>query len=197
MDVLFFIIKALIILTVNIGLGYLLSYCFNAFFFFPKKLYFLGKYQVPFTPGLLHRKKKLLITYLSGKLYEYNQYVHSEYFEKNFLTDFENKIFDEIYPYVKNFMSRNWMPDFLKTKIEYLMADLVWMLIYKLTRTIIPKLLRDHQAEKQILLLDLKLDIYKLKELFDEYVYKYLLYFNLAFFTVIGIINTILFILLA
>ncbi|MDD2387961.1 MAG: hypothetical protein PHP52_14395, partial [Bacteroidales bacterium] len=107
------------------------------------------------------------------------------------------KIFDEIYPYVKNFMSRNWMPDFLKTKIEYLMADLVWMLIYKLTRTIIPKLLRDHQAEKQILLLDLKLDIYKLKELFDEYVYKYLLYFNLAFFTVIGIINTILFILLA
>ncbi len=197
MDIIMFIIKALFVLVINIGLGYILSYCFHAFFFYPKKLYFLGKYPVSFTPGLLHRKKKQLIDYLNKKLNEYFDYVKKDYFDINFLTEFENKIFNDCYPHIHKFLNKDWLPGFLKTRLEYLISDLLWLIIYKLTRKIIPKLLKDYQAEKQILLLDIKLDIYKLKQLFEEHVFKYFLYFNLVFFTIIGIINMFLFVILA
>lgn len=197
MDILIFVLKATLVLAINIGFGYLISYCFHAFFFYPKKVYIFAKYPLAFTPGLLHRKKKQLLDYINTKLEEYYTYVNNDYFEKNFLTDFENKIHDEVYPYILKFLEKDWMPAFVKEKLEHILSDILWMIIYKLTRTVFPKILHDIKIDRKIELLDIKLDIYKLRELFEKHIYKYLLYFNLAFFTVIGLLNMLLFIILA
>lgn len=192
-----FLLKSLIVLGINIGFGYLISYCFHFYFFYPRKLYLFNRYHFPFSPGLLHRKKKVLIDYLHNKLNEYYNYTKQDYFQKNFLTDFENKIYNEIYPFVSKFLEKEWIPSFLHKKLLDISSNLTWSVIYKITRVVFPKSLHEFQVDQKIDMLDIKLDIYKLRELFEEYVYKYFLYFNLTFFTVVGLMNMIVFMVLA
>jgi len=193
MDVFIVILKGLIVFGINVGFGYLISYCFHFFLFYPRKIYIFNRYPLKFTPGLLFRKKKQLINYLKRIVAEYYDYVRRDYFDSNFLTEYENKIYNEVFPHVKSFVDREWIPSFISKKLNHLLSELVWMIIYQLSRTILPRILREVEIEKKIDILDVKMDIFKLREYFEEYVYKYFLYFNLAFFAVVGIMNMIVF----
>lgn len=197
MDLLVAILKGLVVLGVNIGFGYLITYSFHFFLFYPRKICLFGKYPLKFTPGLLFRKKKQLIDYLKKIMADYYDYVSRDYFDKNLLTEYENKIYNEIFPHIKKFVTKEWLPSFISDRINNLLSDLTWMIIYQLSRNILPQILREVQVERKIDILDMKMDIFKVREYFEEYVYKYLLYFNLTFFAVVGVINMIVFWILA
>ena len=197
MDILITILKGIIVLGINIGFGYVISLCFHFYFFYPRKIVLFNTYELKFTPGLVFRKKKQLINLLHKTLNDYFDFAKRDYSHPNFLTEYENKLYEEVFPYIKDFISKEWMPAFISSKIESILSDLTWFLIYKLSRTIIPRLLKELEVEKKIDILDAKLDVYRLRDYFDEYFYKYYLYFNLAFFAVVGILNMIVFWILA
>ena len=197
MDIFITILKGIIVLGINIGFGYLISLCFHFYFFYPRKIYLFNKFDVHFTPGLAFRKKKQLINFLHKSLNDYIDYSKRDYTQTNFLTEYENKLYNEVFPYIKDFIIKEWVPDFISSKICSVISDLTWMIIYKISRTIIPRLLKEFEVEKKIDILDAKLDVYRLRDYFDEYVYKYYLNFNLIFFAIVGVMNMIVFWILA
>ena len=197
MDILFSIFKGLVILGVNISFGYLISYCLHFYLFYPRDVYFFNKYHFYFSPGLIFRKKKKLISYMHSKVAEYLTCVKEDYFHKNFLTEYEEMFYKEAYDYLKRSLDLDWLPKLIKEKLEYLLSHLVWTVILKLTRTIIPELIQEYNIDQKIDKLDMILDVYKLRTLFEEHFYRYMLYFNLFFFSVVGVLNMIMFFLLS
>ena len=193
MELLLIILKGVIVLGVNIGFGYILSECIHFYLFHPRKIVVCNKIDLRFTPGLVFRKKRQFINYLHKLLIDYFDYAKRDYFQVNFLTEYENKLYDELFPLITKYINKDWIPEFISKKLDSVLSDLTWMLIYKLSRTLIPRLLKDLQVEKKIDLLDTKLDVYKLRDYFDEYFYKYFLQFNLAFFAFVGVMNMVVF----
>ena len=189
-------INCLLILIVNISVGLILCSTLKFYLFYPRKIFLFGKYGLSCTPGLLFRYKNTLISYLHIKLKEYRNSLLQEYRNINFLTDLEKKIYHELYPYLQKFLHNTWIPDFIRYRANIMLSNLFWMLIRFITRNIIPRLLVEYQIEYKIDLLDLKLDIYELKNLFIKHVYNYLLIFNICFFFIIGIINMVLYLIL-
>ena len=189
-------LKCIIILCLNILLGWFIAYSLHFYLFYPRKIFFFNKYRFYFSPGLIYRKKEKLITYLHDKVNEYYQYVNQDYIEINFLTNFENKMYDEIFSFIKKYLKREWIPEFIRSKVMEMISWLLWMGIRYLTRTFIPRYILEHKLHQKIDILDIKLDVNKLKKYYEEYIYKNYLYFNLVFFTVIGLINMVLFIIL-
>ena len=193
MDFLIIFSKGLLFIILNILLGYLFCYVIHKLLFYPKKVYLFGKYPLSFTPGFVHRKKKKLIDYLHGKLKDYLLYAESDESERNFLTDFEKKIYKELIPVIKRTFFTNWIPKVVRDFFDGLLEDISWHFIRKLTRMIIPRLVVEFKLHKQIDLLDLKLNVYELEKYFNEYVYSFMMTFVLVSLGVVGIFNAILY----
>ena len=196
MNFLFIFLKCLIILGVNIGFGWFISYVFQFYLFHPRKIYLFGKFPFYFSPGLLYRGKAKLINYLHQILIDYFEYVKEGYNHINFLTDFEKKMYKDIFPFLKKYLDMDWMPDLLKNKLNVVLSTILWMVIRHLTRSVFPRILIEINMECKIDLLDLKLDVNKLKFLFDKYFYNLLLAINLSVFAIAGMCNVLLFFIL-
>jgi hypothetical protein len=196
MDTALFILKALIILCVNIGFGFLISYCFHFYLFHPRKVY-IGKYHLPLTPGLTYRKKQKLLDYLKNLIDDYFRFARQDPRVRNFLSDYEHKIYHEVFPLIYDFCDRDWIPEFFEDKVRELASQGTWFIIRKFSRSILPKMLDEWQIYTKLDLLDLKLDIKMLEDYFDEYFYKWFKLFNMVFLGIVGILNMVMFLILA
>lgn len=190
------LLKFVIIVLLNIGLGYLLCALIYNFFFCPKPLYFFSK-KIPFTPGFLFRKKKFLIKKLNELIDNYLDYAINENNRHNYLAEFEDKIFKSIHQGLKSFFQEKLVPKFIKNKLMDWSENIAKMLIKKLTRELIPYIIYTLNIKDKIDLLNQKLDIHLLKSYFDQYVYKYIKYFTYAFFGLIGIFNAVIYLILS
>jgi hypothetical protein len=196
MNIFVLICKSLLVLIVNIGFGYAISYAFYFLFFYPRNIYFFAKYHFYFSPGIVYKKKEQLLKYLNKWVVDYFECVKQDYRIKNFLTEYENKIFDEIYPFITDFIQNEWIPEFLENKINCTIAKIIKKGIRIFSRDILPQFLEEWGIFTKLDILDLKLDIKKLENLVNKYVYQYFLKFNLFFFTIIGLMNMLLFMIL-
>ncbi|MCL2063620.1 MAG: hypothetical protein FWG98_04525 [Candidatus Cloacimonetes bacterium] len=196
MDILIIIIKCLIIVAINISLGWLISYSWHFYLFYPRKIYLWGKHHFYFSPGLFYRKKKDFIKYLHKKIKEYFEYAKKDFRNVNFLTSFEKNTYNEIFAFIKKNLNNEWLPKSVKHNINQAISCILWVLIRHITRSVIPRLMIELQIDYKIDLLDLKLDINILRKVFLEHIYKYFYWFNLIFFTFVGILNMIIFLIL-
>ena len=196
MDFLIIFIKCLVIVLINISLGWLISYLWHFYLFYPRKIFLFGKYPFFYSPGLLYRGKQKLIKYLHQKLNEYLEYAKSDYGNVNFLTEFEKNAYNEIFPYIKKFINIDWLPSFLTNRINEVLSSILWIVIRHLTRGVIPRIFIELQVECKIDLLDIKLDINMLKKMFEQHIYKYFMWFNMCFLGLVGLINMIVFLIL-
>ena len=196
MDFLIIFIKCLIIIIVNIGLGWLISYSWHFFLFYPKKIYLLGKYHFYFSPGILYKGKSKFINYLHQKLKEYFEYAEKGVNHANFLTKFEKDAYREIYAFLKEYLEQPWMSDSIKAWVKDTSSKILWIAIRHITRSVFPRILLELKIEHKIDILDMKLDIEIAKKLFEEHIYKYFKWFNLLLFSVVGLVNMVLFLVL-
>jgi len=88
------------------------------------------------------------------------------------------------------------MPNIIKKNIERQVSQLTWFFIYKFSRTIIPNMIKDLNINQKIDKIDLIVDVYKLRKIFEEHFFYFILNFNILFFTLVGIVNVLLFFLL-
>ena len=197
MESIILILKALLVLLVNTGFGYLISTCFHFFFFNPRKIVLFKRYHLPLTPGLVYRKKKHLMDYLHKLVNDYFEYANRDYREKNILSEYENRVFIELFPLVCNFFERGWIPEFLQGYLHEFIQKTLWTAIRKFSRTILPRFLCDWHIYTKLDLLDLKLDVKFIESYFNEYFYKYFLYFNIFFLSIVGVLNMVMFLILA
>lgn len=189
------LLKFIIILGVNIGFGLLLSSLIYSFFFCSRTKYFFG-YKIPFTPGLLYRKKKWLINKLNKLVNDYIRYASDENLQNNYLAVFERKMQKNIHESLKEFFKGKMLPAFMKNKLVSWLQSLSQLIVRKITRELIPYIIFTADISGKIDLLEDKLNIDMLKTYFNEYVYKYILYFIYIFFGLIGICNSVLYLIL-
>ena len=197
MDTFIFLLKAILVLGINIGFGYIISICFHFYFFYPRKIVWFNRYHLWCTPGFTYRRKAQLIEYLKQLIDDYFDMVKQDFRFYNQLTKYETRVYKEIYPYIVDFCDRDWIPQILEDKINELISNGLWFAIRKFSRSILPSLLNDWQIYTKLDLLDLKLDIKKLEDLFNLHFYRYFRLFNICFFAIVGILNMILFLILA
>ena len=197
MNVLIVILKCLIILSVNIGFGMMICACLRFYLFHHKKEVIFKKYHISFTPGLLYRKKKQFILYLKKLINNYYEYIKKDYTATNFLTEYERKIYHAIYPIVIKYIDKDWLPDFVREKMYDIISKMTWFIVRMFARNILPQMLAEWKIYTKIDHLDVKIDIYEIKHYFDKYLYHYLLKFSLTFFTIVGLINMAMFLILA
>jgi len=197
MTVLLFIVKSLIILGVNIAFGYIICIFFHGFFFYHRKVILFGKYPVPFTPGLVYRKKEQLIHYLYSLIDNYFEYVKRDYRERNTLNEYEHRVYHELFPIITDFCERDWIPGFLEDKLHDFLSRMLWAIIRKFSRSILPTLLREWDIYTKLDIVDLKLDVSKIRQIFDDYFYQYFMWFNIVFFAIVGVLNMVMFMILS
>ena len=186
------LLKFVLIILANVGLGYLLCSLIYGFFFCAKPIYFFN-FKIPFTPGLLYRKKKWLIKKLTKLVDDYLDYAINENKRNNYLAQFEDKLFKTFHSSIKQFFSEKPLPKFIKNKLAEWSEKIAVTLVKKISRELIPYIIISLGIKDKIDLLSEKLDIDLLKKYFNEYVYKYVLWFTYAFFGLIGIYNAILY----
>jgi len=190
------LIKFIVIVAVNIGLGLGLSGLIYNFFFCSKTKYIFGR-KIPFTPGLIYRKKKWLIKKLNGIINDYIKYASDENLHNNYLASFERKIQKNIHNGLKEFFTKKLIPEFVRKKLVNWSDSLSVFLVKKITRELVPYIIFSADISGKIELLNQKLDIDLLKKYFDEYVYKYVRYFIYAFFGLIGFVNSLIYLILS
>jgi len=196
MSILLLLVKSLIVLGVNVAFGYIICICFHAFFFYHRRVVLFGKYPLPLTPGLVYRKKDQLIHYLYQLINNYFDYVKRDFRDRNTLTHYEHIVYHELFPIISDFCERDWIPSFLEQKFHDILSRTLWVVIRKFSRSILPSLLEDWDIYTKVDLLDLKLDVSKIRQLFDDYIYVYFKWFSLIFFAIVGILNMVMFMIL-
>jgi len=197
MATLLFLVKSFIVLGVNIAFGYIVSICVHNYFFYYRKVILFGKYPIPFTPGLVYRKKEQLMQYLRTLIDNYFDYVQRDFRQRNTLTDYEYKVYRELFPIIKDFFERDWLPEFLEQRLHDFLSRVLWLVIRKFSRSILPTILTEWGIYTKLDLLELHLDVEKLKEIFYEHFYKYYFWFNIFFFAIVGILNMAMYMILA
>ena len=110
------LLKFLIIVLANIAVGYVLYKGVLLYFFCEEQRYFLG-YKIPLTPGLLHRKKKWVINKLSDLLAQYLEYANNDRDRDNYLSRFEDKLFDTFHTAIQQFFEEKTLPSFIKATL--------------------------------------------------------------------------------
>ncbi len=190
------LIKCLLFLAINIGVGLSFCYLFKWFFFLSKPLYLFGKH-IPFTPGLLHRKKKWLINKLFQIIKDYLQYAMDEANRHNYLARLEDNLNNQYQEFTSPFLLNTPLPHFIKAKFEKWIQSFGKMLIKKLLRSFVPWVINQADIKGKIELLNEKLDIFMIERYFNEYVFKYILYFTIAFYGLTGLLNIIIFLLVS
>ena len=190
------ILKCLIIFISNVIFGWLLGKILFFYLFYPRKVYIFPKKSLIFTPGLFFRYKEKLISFLHRILKEYIECTNMDYRSVNFLTDFEKKIFKEVYPFMQKLFRKSLMPEFFRYRINGVLTNILWKLIRYLSRNLLPRLILQLQVEHKIDILDLKLDIYQVRRLFRDNILNYIQLFNICLFSIVGLLNILLFIVL-
>ncbi|HPY95700.1 MAG TPA: hypothetical protein PL063_00650 [Candidatus Cloacimonadota bacterium] len=186
------LLKFIIILLANIGIGYLITSAFHCYFFCEKQKYLFG-YKIPFTPGLIIRKKKWLIKKLTELVEQYLDYAIDEDDRNNYLARFEDKLFETMHDSINQFFSNKKIPGFMKNLLANWSEKLAKTLVKKIAREFIPFLIFNMDIKGKIDSLNEKIDISIIRSYFKEYVYKYVLYFSYACFGLLGIYNAILY----
>jgi uncharacterized membrane protein YheB (UPF0754 family) len=185
-------IKALIFIVFNLLSGYLIVFAGKALLFLPRKPKFWNGKQIPFTPGFLYRKKDWLIQKIRKWVDDYLRDTKIETADSR-ISKWEKEAFDKAWAKFEFVEKPKFIPHFIKEQAHYLLSILVYELMKQFLRSFVPFLIKEYKLEKYINLAEMKLDVDILYHFFQKYIYKYLLYFSLAFFFLVGFGNMILY----
>lgn len=185
-------LKALIFIVFNLISGYLIVFTGKAILFLPRKpKYWRGK-QIIFTPGLLYRKKNWLIAKIQAMITDYIRDTKIET-EASKITQWEEKAFQKAWEKFEFLERPKYIPHAIKEQLHFYISAFVYEIVRQFLRSFVPYLAKEYHVQQYVDLLDQKLNVDVIYDYFNKYVYKYLLYFSLAFFFLVGFGNMILY----
>ncbi|MDZ4121165.1 MAG: hypothetical protein U1C33_01995 [Candidatus Cloacimonadaceae bacterium] len=187
-------LKSLLFIAWNIALGFAVLYSVKWYLFNLKPQYFLGK-KVWFTPGLLVRKRDWLFNKARDILHDYLAQAGAE--KTGYLAKWEKAIYDAVWEKTSFIEGWKLLPKALKDKLHLTISTAIRDLARNLLRKTVPKLIEQYRLEHQIDKYDFQFSIEFFYGYFRKYVYKPLIYVFLGINTIIGIMNMLLFLVLA
>jgi hypothetical protein len=185
-------LKALLFIIFNLISGFLIVFAGKAILFLPRKPKFWRGKQIPLTPGLLYRKKNWLVRKMRKLVIDYLHDIKIESPDSR-VSKWEKEIFDKAWAKFEFVEKPKFVPSFIKEQAHYYLSVMVYELAKQFLRSFVPFLMKEYHLEKYLDIIEMKLDVDIIYHFFQKKIYKYLLYFSLAFFFLVGFGNMILY----
>jgi uncharacterized membrane protein YheB (UPF0754 family) len=189
-------LKSLLFIVWNIALGTLLIYSIKWFLFNPKQRKIFGM-RNPLTPGFLVRKREWLFTKARDMLQDYLRQATDRSIKNGYLNKWEEQVWQAAWSKTEFVDGWALLPGGVKKKIHDTMANVVRDLASKVLRKTVPHFIEQWQVENRIDEFDEKFGIEFFYKYFRQYVYKPLMIAVAAINLLIGILNMILFLIIA
>jgi len=189
------VLTSLIFIAYNMFCGFSIAFLLKAFLFYPahKKVIF-GK-RVPLTPALVYRKKYQLILWLETMIKDYLRDAASTDDETR-IAEWEKRAFEKTWDKFENIEKIRVLPHSWKENIRYGISLFVFEITKQFLRSFVPFLMERYKIIKYVDLLDKALDLDVIKEYYNRYVYRIMLYILLGFNFLVGLGNAIIYILI-
>ena len=176
-------------------MGFLLILILRTLLFSPRKKIYWGKVPIPLTPGLIYRIKDIITDKLYGLLHDFLHDCENKEIDSK-ISKIEKDIYVNIWDKMAFLDEHKFLPRFIKTNLQNLIAQIAYELTSYFIRTFIPYLIERYNLESYLVLLEKKADISILKGYYNRYVHRYLLYFSLSFFFLTGIFNMLIYLII-
>ncbi len=188
-------LKSLLFIVWNIALGLSIVYMLKWFLFNAKARYVFGK-RIPLTPGFLVAKREWLFSKARDILHDYLEQAANPDrtgYLKKWLKQIHNFLWD------KTSFVDDWrfLPAKIKDSIRNKIVDAFVNIASKVLRKTVPRLVEQLRVEHRIDDFDFQFSIDFFYGYFRKYVYKPLLIAFAALNLLIGIMNMILFLIIA
>lgn len=188
-------LKSLIFPAANCLYGFSLVFLVKCLLFCPRRKIYIGRAQVPFTPGFLYRKRNYLIDLMKNTLRNYLNDCQDNS-RRSRISIWENKVFRRVWDKLETIDNIKFLPHFITSNIRYGIALLAYELTRQFLRTFVPFLLEKYKARHLIDIVEEKIDMEIIKEYYNKYVYKFMMIFFLSIGLLIGIGNMIVYLII-
>lgn len=189
------LIRALLFLFLNIGLGYLLVICLRAALFSPIRKKYLFGWHIPITPGLIYQIKERLADYIHSILNDFLRDCENIDIDSR-ISQIEQQIYHKVLDRIDSLKLSSRIPRWIAKNLRDLTAQIAFELTRHVVRTFIPYLLEKYDVEQYISILEQRADISILKGYYNRYFHRFLLYFSLSFFFMTGIFNMLIYLII-
>jgi len=189
-------LKALLILLANMGIGCFWAWIVMAFLFLPKKQKRLFGKPVPFTPGLLRRKKIWLVNRAYRYLDDYLNAAMNDADTQSVVARWEQKARAWMEQKLDGLQTTRRLPAAVGRAVGKVLADVVEEIARQLLRDFVPYLVEHYRVRHYIDLADKLVDVEVIYRFANRYVFKYIYFFMLGLCGLIGLFNVIVFLLL-
>lgn len=189
-------LKSLTFIVWNIALGLSIVYALKVFLFNSKPRFIFGK-KIPFTPGFFVQKRDWIFSKARDILHDYLEQAEDVARRNGYLAKWEALVRETVWEKTGFIDELKLLPQSIKDKIHGKLSDLAKTLASSILRKAIPRLIEQLRIEHRIDEFDFRFSVEFFYGYFRKYVYKPLLYFFLAINLLIGIMNMILFLIVA
>jgi uncharacterized membrane protein YheB (UPF0754 family) len=189
------LLRAFLFILLNVSLGYILVSIIRIILFYPAEAKFIGDKKMPFTPALVYSLKKQIIRKLYNRLHDFIRECE-DFTDASRITKYEKMVYNRIEESLTSLDKIRYLPGFIAKEIKSICAQIGLEFSRHFIRSFIPFLMEKYNVESYIELLNQKLEIAVLKEYYDRYVHRYLLYLVLSFFFLTGIFNMLIYLII-
>ncbi len=189
-------LKSLLFIVLNVGTGLLLIYFAKWFLFNPRQRKFFGV-RNPLTPGFLVRKRDWLFNKARDLLHDFLDQAGNTDARSGYLFDLEEQVRHMVWEQTSFVDDWPLLPRGFKEKIRNTASNAVRGIIGKILRKFLPHLLEQMRIEHRIDEYDDQFDLNFFYNYFRKYLYVPLLKIVGGINLVFGIMNMILFLILA
>lgn len=189
-------LKSLLFIVWNIALGLSLVYLFKWLLFNAKPRYIFGK-RIPLTPGFFVAKREWLFSKARDLLHDYLDQAANLGTRNGYLAKWLGMIRKFLWEKTEFVGEWKFLPGKLKITIRTKIVDAFANLATNLLRKTVPKLIEQLRVEHRIDEYDFQFSVEFFYGYFRKYVYKPLIIAFAALNFLIGIMNMILYLIIA
>jgi len=189
-------LKSLLFIVLNVGVGLLLVYFAKWFLFNPTQRKIFGV-RNPLTPGFLVRKRDWVFNKARDLLHGYLEQAGNPQANTGYLYNLEEQIRQKVWEQTSFVDDWPLLPGGLKESIRNTVSNAVRGIASKILRKTVPHLLEQWRIEHRIDEYDEQFNLEFFYKYFRQYLYVPLLKIVAGINLVFGILNMILFLILA
>lgn len=189
-------LKSLLFIAWNIVLGISIVLVFRWVLFNAKAHYIFGK-RIPLTPGYLVAKREWLFSKAHSILHDYLDQAGDPKRETGYLVKWLEKITDFLWDKTDFVAQWRFVPRKLREMIRHKLVDSLTGIAENILRKTVPHLVEQYRVEYRIDDFDDQFSIEFFYGYFRKYVYKPMLIAFAAVNLIIGIMNMLLFLIIA